>query len=147
MKLQRPHRIAALAAAAATMALTLPAMAQNPSQDPAATSAMAGHSASHQTMNGAPSRDEVRSDYRQTREAGAVTPDGEIGDTTRTLMARERYSEAKGEELRAEYERQAAVDAAAAAAQAQPQAPVAPVAPFGAQDGSTMPSTAPTQPQ
>ncbi|MBK1615861.1 hypothetical protein CKO44_20620 [Rubrivivax gelatinosus] len=145
MKLQRPHRIAALAAAVATMALTLPAMAQAQNADPAATTAMAEHEASHRTMAAdAPSRAEVRSDYQETRAAGAVMPDGEVGDTPRTLMAREQYSQAKGEELRAEYERQAAVDAAAAQSQSQPQAPMAP---FGAQDSSIMPPTAPTQPQ
>ncbi|MBK1690478.1 DUF4148 domain-containing protein [Rubrivivax gelatinosus] len=126
--MNRTRHFAAVAAAAALGALTIPAFAQAGTGGPDA---------------GAPvSRAEVRDDFRETREAGALTPDGDVGDTQRTLMARERYAEAKGQELRAEYERQAAVDAAAQAAP-----PPAPVAPFGAQDLQNPGSPAGAQPQ
>ncbi|WP_085978587.1 hypothetical protein, partial [Rubrivivax gelatinosus] len=114
-------------AAAPLAALSTPGVAQTGTSGAAAAPA---------------SRAEVREDYREVRQAGALTPDGELGDTPRTLMAREQYAEAKGEELRAEYERQAAVDAAAQAAP-----PQEPVAPFGAQDMQNQPAAAGTQPQ
>lgn len=124
--MNRSRSLALVATAATLAALSVPSFAQGGSSDASAPA----------------SRAEVRDDYREVRQAGALTPDGELGDTPRTLMAREQYAEAKGEELRAEYERQAAVDAAAAqAAPAQE-----PVAPFGAQDLQNQPAAG-TQPQ
>ncbi|MGC4080359.1 MAG: DUF4148 domain-containing protein [Rubrivivax sp.] len=124
--MNRSRSLALVATAATLAALSVPSFAQGGSTDASAPA----------------SRAEVRDDYREVRQAGALTPDGELGDTPRTLMAREQYAEAKGEELRAEYERQAAVDAAAAqAAPAQE-----PVAPFGAQDLQNQPAAG-TQPQ
>ena len=92
--------------------------------------ALAGHSTS--------TRDEVRQDLQAAREAGAVTPDGNIGDTPRTLMAREQYAEQQGAIAQAELDRRAAMDAAAAAPQPAP----APVAPFGAGDSVNLQSPA-----
>lgn len=124
--MNRSRSLALVATAATLAALSVPSFAQGGSTGASAPA----------------SRAEVRDDYREVLQAGALTPDGELGDTPRTLMARQQYAEAKGEELRAEYERQAAVDAAAAqAAPAQE-----PVAPFGAQDPQNQPAAG-TQPQ
>lgn len=126
--MNRIRHLAAATVAAALGALTIPALAQAGTSGPDAT--------------GPVSRAEVREDFRDAREAGALTPDGDVGDTRRTLMARDQYAEAKGEELRAEYERQAAADAAAQAAP-----PPAPVEPFGAQDMQNPTSPTGAQPQ
>jgi len=125
--MNRSRSLALVATAATLAAFAAPGFAQDSSAGASAAPA---------------SRAEVREDYRELRQAGAMTPDGEIGDTPRTLMAREQYAEAKGEELRAEYERQAAADAAARAAP-----PPEPVAPFGAQDLQNAPGATGAQPQ
>lgn len=122
-------RTLAAAAAAALAVFAAPGFAQ--------TGAMASEPSS-----GPASRAEVREDFIEARQAGALMPDGDVGDTTRTLMARDQYAESKGDELRAEYERQAAADAAA-----QSAAPAEPVAPFGAQDLQNPPAATGAQPQ
>lgn len=94
--------------------------------------------------SGGLTREEVRAELKEARDAGMLTRAGEAGDTRDVLVAREAFNVAQAERItaqyQAEYERQvAAVEAeqarldAEAAAAAQAAAPVAADAPAAAE--------------
>ncbi|MBK1686382.1 hypothetical protein [Rubrivivax gelatinosus] len=90
------------------------ALAQEPPAEPARVPA--GVQLKPLAPPQATGRAEVRAAFDAAREAGTLSPDGDIGDSPAVLAARERANAAQAQELAAHAERDTALQAATAAA-------------------------------